>query len=1013
MSDFQRVVEFLRDFRTSPIQTVTDEVRTAATEYAELCTAANERLRQCAVLLQRGLRAEAINLAEASPNLLDLVTALDLPAADRWAEFCQREDLPVPPQLQIERASLLNDAYGQEQPLEALYAKHRRLALAQAPIQKRLAVMRQIAQVDPSPFWDKDVRVFEYARFKELRVSFASAVRDKDMKTITALSQELLESPWLDPVPPDLQAAARDVSDRLRLVQFDSAIRELEAQLQAAYAAKSTEQCSALLDKVNELMGAYGVSELPGESSKLVEKARKWVKQQEEARAARAAFEASCDALTAAIDADAPNSELEALLQAVRSHGRPVPNELQQRYDGTLKRRSSAAVRRLVLVLVLVAAVAGIGAVVGTSILRARAETRWAQRIHSAAVAPDLALAKKIIEDQEREAPKFSTATDVAAARREVDVLQQKADTDTVTLRSALSSMLAVAQKADAAAKAEEAAADNPSSTASLDNLRDAGAAISDALARRSQLPDLKWVDPRNSLAMATKDLEARRADLKERYDRGVLARVRAVADRAEQLDPDASSPASDALVAGIDHDLSGLRGYIQSGSEAATAADAVSGKITSYQDTIKKRQAYAQALKELPADITDATLARDKLTEFTSKFPTAPVTKDILKALGSVDLYKSVEIWHLTSGPWVTDPSPASDKVAQQRLDQIRGFLRDFPGSPDAPRANAYADYLQQAIDAMAVQNTWQTSMNDVLTSPLISDLKFVQTTDGRRYYVMGPLNARKTELNDRITYTFDSLDPQNLTHKRQITLLPPNTLTNETPQPMPHAVFTQALAEQLKTVDHSNWDTFGIDLAAQIAGAQQIDQVVKAILLRDAVTATDKSISWAGIDAYEKPASDLARQKLDQVVWYDTEHPVAPALIGNLTRIFNEIPKAADVKKLLADHKAELFKTLRPKFGGYGLLLRDDAGKWTVRTRGVPASGATAVVIIPTPGHAAASTPAASQPADAGPPTSAPAVDSSKFVTVAEWKNGVWIVDDSAVTDLPQGTLLLIAKP
>jgi len=50
MSDFQRVVEFLRDFRTLAIQTVTDEVRTAATEYAELCTAANERLRQCAVL---------------------------------------------------------------------------------------------------------------------------------------------------------------------------------------------------------------------------------------------------------------------------------------------------------------------------------------------------------------------------------------------------------------------------------------------------------------------------------------------------------------------------------------------------------------------------------------------------------------------------------------------------------------------------------------------------------------------------------------------------------------------------------------------------------------------------------------------------------------------------------------------------------------------------------------------------------------------------------------------------
>jgi hypothetical protein len=454
---------------------------------------------------------------------------------------------------------------------------------------------------------------------------------------------------------------------------------------------------------------------------------------------------------------------------------------------------------------------------------------------------------------------------------------------------------------------------------------------------------------------------------------------------------------------------LSGLRGYIQSGTEAATAADGAGRKIAAYLDANKKHMAYAEALKELPNNIGDAATAREALSDFASKFPSAPMTKDILKALSSVDLYKSVEEWHKTCGPWVTDPSPTSDKIAQQRLELARGFLHDYPGSPDAPRASAYADYLQQAADAMAVQNTWQTAMNDVLTQPLISDLKFVQTNQDVRYYVMGPLNPRKTQLNDRITFTFDSLDPQNLAHKRQITLLPPTALINETPQPMPHAAFAQALAEQLKTVDASNWDTFGIDLAAQIAGAQQIDQVVKAILLRDAVTGTDKSLSWAGIDAYEKPAADLTRQKLDQVVWYDTEHPVSPALIANLTRIFAEVPKAADIRKQLEAHKADLFKTLRPKFGGYGLLLKDDAGKWTVRTRGVPAAGAGAVVIVPTIGHAA---PAAPQPADAGP-TSGPAVDSSKFVQVAEWKNGGWVVDDSAVTDLPQGTLLLIAKP
>jgi hypothetical protein len=95
----------------------------------------------------------------------------------------------------------------------------------------------------------------------------------------------------------------------------------------------------------------------------------------------------------------------------------------------------------------------------------------------------------------------------------------------------------------------------------------------------------------------------------------------------------------------------------------------------------------------------------------------------------------------------------------------------------------------------------------------------------------------------------------------------------------------------------------------------------------------------------------------------------------------------------------------------------LRDEAGKWIIRTRGIPASGATAVVIVPVQGPAV-SVPAASQPgssADAGPPATGPgtSTDSSKFVQVGEWKNGAWAVDESAAIDLPQGSLLLIAKP
>src|SRR3954466_97661 len=115
MADYQRVVELLRDIRSGPLQTVTDEIQQAAAEYARLCVEANERLRRCSTYLQQGLRTEAIHVAEESPNLLDLVASLDLPEPQMWAEFCANNGLAVPPPLQIDRAGQLNDAYAADQ----------------------------------------------------------------------------------------------------------------------------------------------------------------------------------------------------------------------------------------------------------------------------------------------------------------------------------------------------------------------------------------------------------------------------------------------------------------------------------------------------------------------------------------------------------------------------------------------------------------------------------------------------------------------------------------------------------------------------------------------------------------------------------------------------------------------------------------------------------------------------------------------------------------------------------
>jgi len=55
------------------------------------------RLRHSSQYLQKGLRSEAIHLAEQAPSLLDLVAALDLPEVQDWAQICFQYDLPQAP----------------------------------------------------------------------------------------------------------------------------------------------------------------------------------------------------------------------------------------------------------------------------------------------------------------------------------------------------------------------------------------------------------------------------------------------------------------------------------------------------------------------------------------------------------------------------------------------------------------------------------------------------------------------------------------------------------------------------------------------------------------------------------------------------------------------------------------------------------------------------------------------------------------------------------------------------
>ena len=238
MADAQRVVEGIRNFLHSGHQTALEALKSMAQEYGDACQEVNRRLARCEEFLRQGLRSEAIHFAQAEPVLLDVLSVLDFPERADWDQVVMQYSLPAPPAFRIDTATALNQAYAQAAPLDDLLKRHRLLALARAPLADRLAVLRQIAQLDPgNPIWTQDVLVFEQARLQQILAEVDQFRRRHDMPPlhqIEALFRELQGVPWRTPVPAELLGAITTMYHTLCNRQAQQRLEQFVHDLEAA-----------------------------------------------------------------------------------------------------------------------------------------------------------------------------------------------------------------------------------------------------------------------------------------------------------------------------------------------------------------------------------------------------------------------------------------------------------------------------------------------------------------------------------------------------------------------------------------------------------------------------------------------------------------------------------------------------------------------------------------------------------------------------------------------------------
>src|SRR6476660_7229789 len=72
------------------------EARALASEYAALSESVRERMRECAALIKAGNDNAALQVAEASPPVLDLAAKLAFERSANWRDYCKDNRLPTP-----------------------------------------------------------------------------------------------------------------------------------------------------------------------------------------------------------------------------------------------------------------------------------------------------------------------------------------------------------------------------------------------------------------------------------------------------------------------------------------------------------------------------------------------------------------------------------------------------------------------------------------------------------------------------------------------------------------------------------------------------------------------------------------------------------------------------------------------------------------------------------------------------------------------------------------------------
>lgn len=337
MADLYELIERIQVTLASSTSPAKDQLRELHGELTNQIRRANKRLRECDTLMAKGLRSEAVQLAEQEPQLLDVIAILDFPELPEWNDFVAELGLTVAPELQIEIAADLNRAYSDDGPLKSHMKRFRISSLLRHPLKARIALLRKISEVDAgNPIWESDLRSYEEARHRQMKDQFAIACRNQDFKELSELSREL-RGKWLSPPQKKFIQRVDEEVQALEQVAAEQRLEQLAEDLQNAYDNENYSWAASVRKEWEQVLKSCGQSEGVSSLQRLVQPALRWVSQYQIHMQNQAKFDEAVQKLQRAIDEGYPLPEVEKRYGiATRISGFELPEEVEESYFAML-----------------------------------------------------------------------------------------------------------------------------------------------------------------------------------------------------------------------------------------------------------------------------------------------------------------------------------------------------------------------------------------------------------------------------------------------------------------------------------------------------------------------------------------------------------------------------------------------------------------------------------------------------------------------------------------------------